>query len=567
MRFAFYGRVSTEDQQDPESSRAWQLAKAQGLADAAGGSIVAEYFDLGHSRSLPWRRRPEATRLLLDVADPARAFDAIVVGEASRAFGDGTDQATTLRVLEHHGVTFWSPDTSGAFDRANISHRLMGAIKAELAQEERETIRRRVRDAMREQARDGRFLGGRPPYGYRLADAGPHPNPSKAGNGQRLHVLEPDPVTAPIVTRIFDLYLGGLGWFAIAERLTAEGLPCPSAHDRARNRHRDGSAWSRSAVRAIITNPRYTGRQVWNRSRRDETQLLDPTDPTMGSDYRQVWNERGEWVWSVELAHEPIVDVDTFTAAQELIAAGSHRPATKKRPTSRPYMLRGLLFCGHPECGKRMEGTWNHGRAHYRCKVGREYAAATGSTHPATVYVREDQLAAALDAWIATLFDPQNVDATIAALADAGPLDEHAEARADAARRTIETSDQKLERHRAALEAGADPTIVAGWMAEVRGERLAAMQTLAAASPQPTMTAADVRQLIDELGDIAAVLAVADPAAKAQVYADLGLRLTLDPSSKRVAVVATPCTSERVGGARGPSATQPVLRGDLDLTA
>ena len=26
-RFAFYGRVSTEDQQDPESSKGWQLAR------------------------------------------------------------------------------------------------------------------------------------------------------------------------------------------------------------------------------------------------------------------------------------------------------------------------------------------------------------------------------------------------------------------------------------------------------------------------------------------------------------------------------------------------------------
>lgn len=28
MRFAFYGRVSTEDQQDPESSKQWQLTEA-----------------------------------------------------------------------------------------------------------------------------------------------------------------------------------------------------------------------------------------------------------------------------------------------------------------------------------------------------------------------------------------------------------------------------------------------------------------------------------------------------------------------------------------------------------
>lgn len=28
------------------------------------GEIVAEFFDIGHSRSIPWKRRPEAARLL-----------------------------------------------------------------------------------------------------------------------------------------------------------------------------------------------------------------------------------------------------------------------------------------------------------------------------------------------------------------------------------------------------------------------------------------------------------------------------------------------------------------------
>ncbi|HZM79154.1 MAG TPA: hypothetical protein VFC19_25775 [Candidatus Limnocylindrales bacterium] len=50
---------------------------------------------------------------------------------------------------------------------------------------------------MQEQAQEqGRFLGGRPPYGYRLADAGPHPNKAHAQWGHRLHRLEPDPDTA-----------------------------------------------------------------------------------------------------------------------------------------------------------------------------------------------------------------------------------------------------------------------------------------------------------------------------------------------------------------------------------
>jgi hypothetical protein len=62
-KFAFYGRVSTEDNQDPESSRQWQLSLATSLIAPRGGEIVACFFDIGQSRSLPWARRPEAGKL------------------------------------------------------------------------------------------------------------------------------------------------------------------------------------------------------------------------------------------------------------------------------------------------------------------------------------------------------------------------------------------------------------------------------------------------------------------------------------------------------------------------
>ena len=52
LRFAFYGRVSTEDWQDPVTSRARLLAQAQALV-AGYGSITGEYFDAGQSRVLP----------------------------------------------------------------------------------------------------------------------------------------------------------------------------------------------------------------------------------------------------------------------------------------------------------------------------------------------------------------------------------------------------------------------------------------------------------------------------------------------------------------------------------
>jgi hypothetical protein len=56
LRFAFYGRISTEDWQDPVTSQARQLQQAVMLT-AGHGKIVAEFFDAGESRALPWARR------------------------------------------------------------------------------------------------------------------------------------------------------------------------------------------------------------------------------------------------------------------------------------------------------------------------------------------------------------------------------------------------------------------------------------------------------------------------------------------------------------------------------
>ena len=86
IKFAFYGRVSTEDQQDPESSRSWQITRSRALIESRGGVIVTEFFDVDKSRSVPWQRRPMATALLAELRNPKRDFEAVVIGEPHRAF-------------------------------------------------------------------------------------------------------------------------------------------------------------------------------------------------------------------------------------------------------------------------------------------------------------------------------------------------------------------------------------------------------------------------------------------------------------------------------------------------
>jgi hypothetical protein len=95
------------------------------------------------------------------------------------------------------------------------------------------------------------------------------------------------------VRRTYREYLSGLGLFATAQRLTAEGIACPSAADRVRNSHRCGVAWSKSAVRTILTNPRYTGFEVWNKQRKHE-RLVDVEDVALGHETLLKWNSREE---------------------------------------------------------------------------------------------------------------------------------------------------------------------------------------------------------------------------------------------------------------------------------
>jgi site-specific DNA recombinase len=253
-RVAFYGRVSTEDQQDPEASRGWQLSRARQLVEPLGHQIVNEFFDVGTSRSLPWKRRPEAGRLLATLSDPERGFDGVVISEPQRAFY-GNQFGLTFPVFTHYGVQLWVPEVGGPIDPGSEAHDLVMTLFGGMSKGERSRIQLRTRTAMRDlAARTDRFLGGRPPYGYRLVDAGPHPNPGRAAAGQRAHRLVPDDVTAPVVRRIFDMFLQGVGVRAIAQRLTDEEIASPSAYDPRRNSHRDPQGWAFSAVRAILLN-------------------------------------------------------------------------------------------------------------------------------------------------------------------------------------------------------------------------------------------------------------------------------------------------------------------------
>jgi site-specific DNA recombinase len=162
--------------------------------------------------------------------------------------------------------------------------------------------------------------------------------------------------------------------------------------------------------------------------------------------------------------------------------------------------------------------------------------------HPRSVDVRESAIVPKLDAWLATLFDPE---ATCEALAAAGGADDIDQARTEAATRKLADCDERLAKYRKALDTGADPVVVAGWMSEVQGER-----NIAEARPSGRLSVKQVRKLVASLQDVASVLATADPKVKAAIYRARNHR-QLRLGTRIVTAEARPhsaCTTASVGG-------------------
>lgn len=543
IQVAFYGRVSTEDQQDPDASKGWQLRRAKQLVEPAGGQIVEEFFDIGASRSLPWKRRAEASRLLDALADTSRGFSAVVVGEPQRAFY-GNQFGLTFPVFTHYGVQLWVPEVGGPIDPGSEAHDLVMTLFGGMSKGERTRIQVRTKAAMLDlAARTNRFLGGRPPYGYRLVDAGPHPNPGRAAAGQRAHRLEADPITGPTIQRIFDLYAAGHGLRAIAQLLTDEDVPSPSAHDPLRNTHRDARGWAHSAVRTILKNEVYTGRRVWAKQQKVE-QLIDPNNVAAGNRTQFRWRPENEWLKGEQRIHPALVSDDVWDTVRGLMSS-PEPPKPKTRASRHTYLLRGILYCG--DCGRLMQGAWRKNRADgtkgrtlYRCAMRSTRALPPQlSDHPKSLYVREDLILGRLDEWIGSLITPEALTA--------GQAHASSDERAVSLRLRITETDNKISALVAALESGVAVEELTSQLAKRSQEKRGLEAQLRQMTEVHRVTAAELELAIKELGGLARILPSADPATRAKLYASLGIRLQYDHDAKQVRATAeSACVPGRV---------------------
>ena len=149
VRVAFYARVSTLNNQDPEM----QPAELREYAGHRGWQIVEEFTDQGVSGCK--ESRPALNRLMSDAC--RRKFDAVLVWKIDRFGRSLKHLVNSLAELAALGVAFVSLRDN--IDLSTPSGRLMFQIIGAMAEFERALIQERVRAGIRNARAKGRQLG------------------------------------------------------------------------------------------------------------------------------------------------------------------------------------------------------------------------------------------------------------------------------------------------------------------------------------------------------------------------------------------------------------------------
>ena len=141
-RLIIYARTSTDDQQSPEDSLAWQVSLAKALI-AGRAEVIDIVHETDTSRSIPWTRRHRAAGLLAELYSPDRRWDGIVVGEPQRAFGSAMQVQLILPQLADADASLWCPEVGGPVDPNSEAHDIVLNLFGGLSKAERRRLQTR----------------------------------------------------------------------------------------------------------------------------------------------------------------------------------------------------------------------------------------------------------------------------------------------------------------------------------------------------------------------------------------------------------------------------------------
>jgi DNA invertase Pin-like site-specific DNA recombinase len=321
QRAAQYVRMSTDEQ---DYSTLNQAEAIGAYAISHNFTVVREYADEGRS-GLNLDNRPGLKELLSDVQSGQADFSAILVYDVSRwgRFQDVDEGAYYEQVCKRAGVRViycsedFENDGSLASTLLKVLHRVDAADYSR-------RLSKKVFAGHCNLVRRGFWQGAPAGYGLRrvLVDASGSPRATLAA-GERKYiqsdrvVLNPGPAgEVEIVKRIFKLFaFEGKGEIQIAKELNDEG-----------HVNQYGRRWNRNTISHILSNEKYVGHNVYNRTSQKLTG-------------KSVRNPPAMWIKSAN-AFEAVIDPKLFAAAQ-----GRFNEITNRKSNQRMLdNLRSLLM-------------------------------------------------------------------------------------------------------------------------------------------------------------------------------------------------------------------------------
>lgn len=289
-----YTRVSTSSQEEEGTSL--EVQKSLGVQKSKDLGFDYQLFNEGGQSSShdDLFNRPILTQLLTKVDN----------GEIKHLFVYNTDRLSrnkitwnTIRLkLIKNGVKLYTP--TGIFDSSSPTDDLLLGILSEISSYDNQLRTERTRLGKLNRIKQGYWLGGPPPYGYKIVDK----------------KLVPDEYERQWVKYIFEKFVQKTTIRDIKLGLLGNGVQT----------RRNNKVWSLGSIEKLLTNTHYIGFYYVTDKKSNET---------------------------VRCECDPIISIDLFNQSNELKQIrGSRR--VKEGHQKRFYLLRDFLICG--ECGCRM---------------------------------------------------------------------------------------------------------------------------------------------------------------------------------------------------------------------
>lgn len=318
-RVAAYARVSSGKDAMLHSLSAQISQYSRRIQEHSGWQYAGVYAD--EAKSGTKDNRENFQRLLADCR--AGNVDMVITKSLSRFARNTVTLLKIIREMKELGVDVF-------FEEQNIhtlssDGELMISILASFAQAESQSVSENQKWRIRKNFEEGKPWDGTL-LGYRMQ------------NGKYIVVQE----EAKIIRRMYSLYLSGKGVEAIAKILNADGMPT-----------RLNGKWSKSSVSSVLKNYSYTGNLI-----------LQKTYCENYLTKRTLINDGAFPKYHVQGAHEPIIDIDTWSAVQDEFTrrAESHALRGVKQKT---YPFTGIITCGN--CGKHYHRKVTHAGVIWIC--------------------------------------------------------------------------------------------------------------------------------------------------------------------------------------------------------